>query len=80
MEIGNTFCGRTDGRTEARTHLSSNLLGHDLKIGLLKVVISLYNVWLGQCIRTLALEGTAYAFTVTIMSYSIIIVTRETHI
>jgi len=32
MEIGKTFCGRTDGRT----HLSSNLLGHhlgdDLKI------------------------------------------------
>jgi len=24
MEIGKTFCGRTDGRT----HLSSNLLGH----------------------------------------------------
>jgi len=24
MEIGITFCGRTDGRT----HLSSNLLGH----------------------------------------------------
>jgi len=32
MEIGKTFCGRTDGQT----HLSSNLLGHrrgdDLKI------------------------------------------------
>jgi len=32
MEIGKTFCGRTDGRT----HLSSNQLGHrrgdDLKI------------------------------------------------
>ena len=41
MEIGKTFCGRTDGRTDyvrkdGRTHLSSNLLGHrrgdDLKI------------------------------------------------
>ena len=32
MEIGKTFCGRTDGRTDVRpygwTHLSSNLLGH----------------------------------------------------
>jgi len=32
MEIGKTFCGRTDGRmygrTDGRTHLSSNLLGH----------------------------------------------------
>ena len=32
MEIGKTFCGRTDGRTdgrtEGRTHLNSNLLGH----------------------------------------------------
>jgi len=41
MEIGKTFCGRTDGRTYGRTHLSSNLLGHrrgdDLKIGL--------NIW-----------------------------------
>jgi len=42
MEIGKTFCGRTDvrtyGRTDGRTHLSSNLLGHrrgdDLKIEL----------------------------------------------
>ena len=37
MEIGKTFCGRTDVRTDGRTHLSSNLLGHrrgdDLKIG-----------------------------------------------
>jgi len=40
MEIGKTFCGRTDGRTDrrtdGRTHLSSNLLGHrrgdDLKM------------------------------------------------
>jgi len=40
MEIGKTFCGRTDvrtyGRTDGRTHLSTNLLGHrrgdDLKI------------------------------------------------
>jgi len=47
---------------------------------ILKVVISLYNMWLGLCIRTLALEGTAYAFTVTTMSYGNIIVTRETHI
>jgi len=28
MEIGKTFCGRTDVRTDGRTHLSSNLLGH----------------------------------------------------
>ena len=33
--------------------------GGEEKIGLLKVVISLYNLWLGQCIRTLALGGTA---------------------
>ena len=40
MEIGKTFCGRTDVRTDVRTdgrtHLSSTLLGHrlgdDLKI------------------------------------------------
>ena len=36
MEIGKTFCGRTHGRTDGRTHLSSNLLGHrrgdDLKM------------------------------------------------
>ena len=29
------------------------------KFGILNVVISLYNVWLGQCMRTFALEGTA---------------------
>jgi len=39
MEIGKTFCGRTDGRT----HLSSNLLGHrrgdDLKINMLYISV-----------------------------------------
>jgi len=36
MEIEETFCGRMDGQTDERTHLSSNLLGlrrgDDLKI------------------------------------------------
>ena len=35
-------------------------------------------MWLGPCIRALALEGTASAVTVTIMSHGNIIVTRET--
>jgi len=33
MEIGKTFCGRTDGRT----HLSSNLLGHRRGDDLIKI-------------------------------------------
>jgi len=30
VEIGKTFCGHTEVRTDGRTHLSSNLLGHRL--------------------------------------------------
>jgi len=39
MEIGKTFCGRTDVRTDGRTHLSSNLLGHRRGDDLIKIKV-----------------------------------------
>jgi len=60
MEIGKTFCGRTDVRTDGRTHLSSNLLGHrrgdDLKISPMRDWQSTPLKWLFSSTRDLDLD------------------------
>jgi len=40
MEIGKTFCGRTDGRTHLSSNLLSHRLGDDLKIDCTDIILS----------------------------------------